>query len=105
MRTTLAWEPTSNFDANLKVQYARNEGDGAVQHSDVACGVNRIADPVWLIQGVVAIPAGYDCNIKDNKFFLPDGAPALSGRVPGNSKAQAAMACRSTNPTSGSGAC
>lgn len=88
VRTTLAWEPTSNFDANLKVQYARNEGDGAVQHSDVACGVNRIADPVWLIQGVVAIPAGYDCNIKDNKFFLPDGAPALSGRVPGNSKAQ-----------------
>jgi len=87
VRTTLAWEPTSDFDANLKVQYTRTEGDGAIQHSDVYCGANGRADPVWLISGVVAIPAGYDCNIKDNKFFLPDAAPALAGGVPAPSKA------------------
>ena len=88
VRGTLAWEPTSNFDANLKVQYTRNEGDGAIQHSDVFCGANGIADPVFLIQGVVGIPAGYNCNIKDDKFFLPDSAPSLAGGVPGNSKAR-----------------
>lgn len=86
-RLTLDWEPTSNFDANLKVQYMRNEGDGAVQHSDVFCGANGRADPVWLLNGLVAIPAGYDCNIKDNKYFIPDGAPALSRSVPTPSRA------------------
>jgi iron complex outermembrane receptor protein len=86
-RLTLDWKPTSMFDANLKVQYMRNEGDGAVQHSDIFCGANGRADPVWLLNGLVAIPAGYDCNIRDNKFFIPDSAPALAGRVPGNSPA------------------
>lgn len=86
-RATLAWEPSDKFDANLKVQYLRNEGDGAVQHSDVFCGANGVADPVWLLQGVVAIPPGYDCNIRDNKFFLPDSAPALAGGVPPPSSA------------------
>jgi len=88
VRGTLAWEPTSNFSANLKAQYMRNEGDGAIQHSDVSCGANGIADPVWLIQGVVAIPAGYNCDIGDKKFFLPDSAPALAGGVPGDSAAR-----------------
>lgn len=87
-RATLAWEPTATFSANLKAQYTHTEGDGAVQHSDVYCGANGVADPVWLLQGVVAIPAGYDCNIKDKKFFIPDGAPALSAKVPGPSAAQ-----------------
>lgn len=87
-RATLAWDPTSTFNANLKVQYMRNEGDGAVQHSDVFCGANGIADPVFLIQGVVGIPAGYDCNINDEKFFLPDSAPSLAGGVPGDSAAR-----------------
>lgn len=86
-RGTLAWEPSSDFNANLKVQYMRNEGDGAVQHSDVFCGANGRADPVWLLNGLIAIPAGYDCNIKDKKFFIPDGAPALSRSVPLPSKA------------------
>jgi iron complex outermembrane receptor protein len=86
-RATLAWEPSSRFNANLKLQYMRNEGDGAVQHSDVFCGANGRADPVWLLQGVAAIPAGYDCNIKDNKFFLPDAAPALGASVPPPSEA------------------
>ncbi len=87
-RGTLAWEPTSSFNANLKVQYTRTEGDGAIQHSDVFCGANGRADPVWLLQGVVAIPAGYDCNINDKKFFIPDGAPSLSAKVPGPSAAE-----------------
>jgi iron complex outermembrane recepter protein len=86
-RMTLDWKPTSNFDANLKVQYMRTEGDGAVQHSDVFCGANGVADPVFLLGGAVVLPAGYDCNIRDKKFFLPDAAPQLAPGVPTPSRA------------------
>lgn len=86
-RLTLDWNPSSIFDANLKVQYMRNEGDGAVQHSDVFCGANGRADPVWLLNGAIAIPAGYDCNIRDNRFFIPDSAPSLARSVPTPSRA------------------
>ena len=82
VRTTLAWEPSDTFDANLKVQYVRNEGDGAIQHSDINCGPNGVADPVFLLSGVVAIPAGNDCNDNDSLYLLPDAAPALAGGVP-----------------------
>ncbi|TNE53462.1 MAG: hypothetical protein EP341_06230 [Sphingomonadales bacterium] len=81
-RGTLAWDPFDNFSANLKVQYVRNENDGAINHSDIYCGANGVADPVVLLQGAVVIPAGYDCNAFDAKYFLPDTAPALAGGVP-----------------------
>jgi len=86
-RMTLDWEPTPGFNANLKVQYVKHENDGAVGHSDIFCGANGVADPVFLIQGVVAIPAGNDCNAFDGKYFLPDTAPALAASVPTPSKA------------------
>ena len=86
-RLTLDWKPTPIFDANLKVQYMRNEGDGAIQHSGIFCGANGVADPVFLLGGVVAIPAGNDCNFRNNQFFLPDAAPALAASVPTPSRA------------------
>ena len=82
-RLTLDWEPSSIFDANLKVQYLRNDGDGGIQHSDVFCGANGRPDPFWLLSGAVAINPGYDCNFRDNLYVLPDAAPPLSGPVPG----------------------
>lgn len=82
LRGTLAWEPSSTFDANLKVQYVRNTGDGAIQHSDLDCGPNGVADPVSLLQGGLNIPGGYDCNAFDQKYFLPDAAAALAPGIP-----------------------
>ena len=64
-RATLNWEPAPEFTANLKLQYVRHENDGAVGHSDIFCGANGVADPVFLLQGVVAIPAGNNCDIDD----------------------------------------
>ncbi|MEQ8410530.1 MAG: TonB-dependent receptor [Erythrobacter sp.] len=81
-RGTLDWEPSSNFDANLKVQYVRNENDGAIQHSDISCGANGVADPITLLGGSIIIPGGYDCNAFDQRYFLPDTAPPLAGGVP-----------------------
>ncbi|MEE4338039.1 TonB-dependent receptor [Erythrobacter sp.] len=81
-RGTVEWEPSATFDANLKVQYVRNEGDGAIQHSDLFCGANGVADPITLLGGAINIPGGYDCNAFDQRYFLPDTAPPLAGGVP-----------------------
>ncbi len=82
LRGTLDWEPSSTFDANLKAQYVRNTGDGAIQHSDINCGANGVADPVFLLSGVVGIPAGYDCDDQNGLYFLTDAAPSIGASVP-----------------------
>lgn len=81
-RATLAWNPVSNFSANFKFQYTRNETDGAISNSEVFCGANGRADEIYLLSGTVAIPAGYNCNINDQKYFLPDVNPALAKSPP-----------------------
>lgn len=81
-RVTLDWEPSDMFDGNLKVQYVRNEGDGAIQHSDINCGPNGVADDVFLLSGGLRIPAGNDCNDSDGIYFLPDAAPQLAPGIP-----------------------
>jgi iron complex outermembrane receptor protein len=81
-RATLAWEPVSGFDANLKVQYVKNEGDGAIQHSDINCGPNGVADSVFLLGGGLQIPAGNDCNDSDGRYFLTDAAAPLAPGIP-----------------------
>ena len=86
-RLTLNFEPLDSFRANLKFQYVRNENDGAIAQSEVFCGANGRADEVYLLQGAVAIPAGYNCNIKDQRYFYPDVAPPLARSVPAPSKA------------------
>jgi iron complex outermembrane receptor protein len=86
-RLTLDWNPDDRFRANLKVQYIKNENDGAIGTAEVNCGANGVADSVFLLGGAVRIPAGYDCNAFDERYYLTDGAPPLSGPVPGNSPA------------------
>ncbi|MGB3469402.1 MAG: TonB-dependent receptor [Erythrobacter sp.] len=87
LRGTLDFEPSDIFDANLKVQYTSNKGDGALQNDEIFCGANGVADPVFLLQGVAAIPAGYDCNVNDQRYFYPDAAPSLGASVPTPSEA------------------
>lgn len=86
-RVTLDWSPDDRFHANFKLQYTRNENDGAIGTAQIGCGDNGVADSVFLLGGAVNIPAGYDCNSFDKRFFLPDAAAALSGPVPGDSPA------------------
>lgn len=86
-RLTLDWNPSDRFRANLKVQYTNNENDGAIGTAEVNCGPNGVADSVFLLGGAVRIPAGYDCNAFDQRYYLTDAAPPLSGPVPGNSPA------------------
>lgn len=87
VRGTLDWEPSPTFDANLKVQYVRNTGDGAIQHSDINCGPNGVADSVFLLSGGLQIPGGHDCNDTDGLYFLVDAAAALAPGVPTPSEA------------------
>lgn len=86
-RVTLNFEPTDTFKANLKFQYVHNENDGALIQSDIYCGANGRADEIWLLQGAVAIPAGYDCRTNNGRYFTPDVAPPLAQSVPLPSKA------------------
>lgn len=77
-RGTLDFKPDDRFHANLKFQYSHSTNDGAIGRSDVYCGANGVADPVVLFGGAITIPAGYDCNYQDGKYFLPDTAPPLA---------------------------
>ncbi|WP_017664861.1 TonB-dependent receptor [Porphyrobacter sp. AAP82] len=86
-RVTLDWNPSDAFRANLKVQYTKNENDGAIGTAEIFCGANGTADPVVLLGGAVTIPAGYNCNTTDQRYYLSDGAAALSAGVPTPSKA------------------
>lgn len=85
-RLTLNWDPVPEFNANLKLQYTKNENDGAIGTAEIGCGANGRADEVVLL-GAIAIPAGYDCNVKDQRYFLMDAHPALAAGVPTPSKA------------------
>lgn len=87
LRGTLDWQPSDRFRANFKLQYTKNENDGAIGTAEIGCGANGVADPIVLLQGGLVIQPGYDCNAFDQRYFLPDGAPQLSGPVPGNSPA------------------
>lgn len=80
-RVTLNWNPIDTLNANFKFQYTRNENDGAISQSEVFCGANGRADEIYLLSGVVAIPAGYDCKF-DGKDFLPDFAPPEAANYP-----------------------
>lgn len=86
-RLTLNWAPTDRFTANFKFQYVKNENDGAIAQSDIYCGKNGRADEIWLLQGVAAIPAGYDCLTNNGRYYLTDTAPPLAGSVPKPSRA------------------
>jgi iron complex outermembrane recepter protein len=82
LRGTLQWDPSEIFDANLKVNYQRNRGDGALRNVELFCGANGRAEPVFLLSGALQIPAGYDCNTTDQRYFFPDQAPQLAAANP-----------------------
>jgi iron complex outermembrane recepter protein len=86
-RVTLDWNPLDRFRANLKLQYTKNENDGAIGTAEINCGANGRADSVFLLSGAVQIPAGYNCDTNDQRYFLPDAAQQLATSVPTPSKA------------------
>ncbi|MGB3807685.1 MAG: TonB-dependent receptor [Erythrobacter sp.] len=86
-RLTLDFDPSPMFEANLKLQYNHTENDGANAFTEIGCGANGRADEVFLLQGLVAFPAGYDCDTQDQRYFYPDSAPPLAASVPPPSKA------------------
>jgi len=86
-RVTLDWQPSDMFRANLKVQYTKHENDGALGTGEVSCGANGVADPIFLLQGGVQLPAGYNCNVTDQRYYFTDAAAPLASGVPTPSKA------------------
>lgn len=81
-RATLQWDPWDNFSANIKLNYLRNENDGAIAHSDINCGPNGRADEIFVLGGV-AIPSNADCNDSDGLYHHTDAHPSLRILPPG----------------------
>ena len=77
-RVTLAWEPTDNFDANLKVNYNRQRSETLKAFTDVFCGADGVADPAVLAVFGAAFAPTHDCNISDNRFPGPDGLAQIN---------------------------
>ena len=86
-RVTLQWDPTSAFNANLKVNYVRNRNDGAIGHQDIYCGKNGRADEVVLLGGAVAVPSTANCNINDRYYAISDPSPTQNSNYPTGSAA------------------
>ncbi|WP_337658852.1 TonB-dependent receptor [Sphingorhabdus sp. Alg231-15] len=84
-RVTFQWDPFDNFNANLKLNYIKNENDGAIAHSDINCGPNGVADSIFLLGGGVVIPSNADCNDSDGLYHHTDAAAALRSGVPAGS--------------------
>lgn len=76
-RVTLAWEPTDNFKANLKLNYNEQRSETLNGRTDVFCGGDGIADPSFLAVFGLAFAPTHDCNIDDNRFPTPDGIAAI----------------------------
>lgn len=87
-RVTLDFDDNDRFNANLKLQYVRNENDGAISHGDIFCGANGVADDIVLFGGTTIVDPGYDCNAFDQQYFLPDAAAAIAGSIPPPSLAE-----------------
>ncbi|GAA0486474.1 hypothetical protein GCM10009096_31580 [Parasphingorhabdus litoris] len=81
-RVTFQWDPFDNFNANLKLNYIKNENDGAIAHSDINCGANGVADPIVLLGGGIVVPSNADCNDTDGLYHHVDFAPALGAQLP-----------------------
>lgn len=82
LRGTLNWLPSDRLTANLKVNYVGHQSDGEIRHTQISCGPNGLADPLFVLRGAIVIPAGYDCDAFDNHFWLPDSAPQLALQAP-----------------------
>lgn len=83
-RVTLQWDPVDVFRANLKINYNHNQGDSLLGHSDIDCGPNGVADPVYFGLAnafggsLIQIPSSAVCNINDGLYPHPDGAAVYS---------------------------
>lgn len=74
-RVTLQWDPTDNFNANLKVNYNKQDSETILGHSDLSC-----ADPTPRPTSSVfggAFASSHSCNFQDGLYPFSDGNPAL----------------------------
>lgn len=85
VRGTLDWEPNEALYANLKANYMSVKGDGSVQHTDIDCGANGVADPSVLGIGLI-IPVNNNCDSTDQLYNTADPSAALGAQLPDGAK-------------------
>ncbi|MFU7529614.1 TonB-dependent receptor [Qipengyuania sp. ASV99] len=77
-RLTLAFEPTDNFDATLKINYNEQRSETLNGFTDLFCGPNNAPEPSFLAVFGLAFAPTHDCNINDNRYPGPDGLASIS---------------------------
>jgi iron complex outermembrane receptor protein len=82
-RVTLQWDPTERFSANLKLNYNHYDAETLLGHSDLSCGRNGIADPIFLLGGAIQIRNNATCNTDDGLYPTTDAHPSIRRTLPG----------------------
>jgi len=77
-RLTLAFEPSDNFDATLKINYNEQRSETLNGFTDLFCGPNNAPEPSFLAVFGLSFAPTHDCNINDNRFPGPDGLASIS---------------------------
>lgn len=77
-RVTLDWKPSSDFSANLKLDYNRQRSQTLLGFTDIFCGGDGLPDPSLLAVFGVSFAPTHDCNIGDSRFPTPDGNAAIN---------------------------
>ncbi len=77
-RVTLDWKPTSDFSANLKLDYNRQRSETLLGFTDIFCGGDGLPDPSVLAVFGVSFAPTHNCNIGDSRFPTPDGNAAIN---------------------------
>ncbi len=86
-RVTLQWDPTDRLSVNLKLNYNHYDAETLLGHSDIDCGANGIADPVFLLGGGIQIASNASCNTDDGLYPSGDAHPSLRVILPGTTGA------------------
>jgi len=89
-RLTLAWAPSSNFSANLKLSRSEYRNDGSLSFADIGCVGSRPQPGVYPQASALAVPIvvpnGNDCILGDQRIQVADQNAIVNqqGGQPGN---------------------
>jgi len=89
-RLTLAWDPSENFSANLKLSRSEYRNDGSLSFVDIGCAGSSPQPGVYPQASALAVPIivpnGNDCVLGDQRIQVADQNSIVNqpGGQPGN---------------------
>lgn len=75
-RVTLQWDPVDNFNANLKINYNKQDSETILGHSDLSCA-NATPNPTSSVFGGT-YASSHSCDFQDGLYPFADGDARLN---------------------------